>query len=1037
MNKLGTALLAWLALFASQTAWAQTEAGIAGVARDATGAVLPGVTVEAASPALIEKVRTVVTDDVGRYNIVDLRPGTYTVTFTLTGFSTFRREGIELTSGFTATVNAEMRVGGVEETVTVTGATPTVDVQNVRSQQVLKTETMNQLPSGAKNLMNIASLTLGAMPSSAGRNDVGGDKGEQATGIILHGGRGDDGRTNWDGMNTNVFFGNAGGQQRTYYFNTVAVQEVVVDTGGAMVETETGGANINMVPREGANRFSFYGLATYTNTDFSAKAVPDRLKRERNIADQSSLKQIYDYGVGVGGPIKRDKLWFYATSRWWEADNIAANNYFDKDSNPYTYTPDLSRPAYSAQYYVDSSFRATWQAAAKHKVSHEAHLQHGCSCWLAIGAGALSAPESTTDFNYGPQVLNQTMWTFTATNRLLIQAGASFLRQEVNFVNGVEPGANKFTGKGSGVFPGPGIFAITELAGVPGGAPAGYTYGALAGTSFLNYGENDDNNNFNQRVTVSYVTGTHAVKAGLQTIQGHYDFYGAQRGVESVNYQFRGGIPAALLQIAGPFQSRTRLGGEGLFAQDQWTFGRMTLNGGFRYDHFSGRTLAQDIPAGRFRPAFHVDEVNDLPNFRDWQLRVGAAYDLFGNGRTAIKGSWGKYLLGQGGQLSFRGFAPSIAIVTFSPRAWTDANGDFVPDCDLNNLAANGECGQIVNPLFGQPFSAQTLADDARKGWGNREYNHQWNIQLQHELRPGLGLAVGYFHTEWKNLSVLRNTRVTPADFNEYCITAPTDARLGATSGQQICGYYDATPEGIAKGAAYELTQARNFGEPKDYYNGVDIGFNARWRRGALASGGVSVGRQIIDYCYANGRPNLSPLNFPFNVITAPTSRYPRNDQFCRVAPPWWSGVGSQVKLQVVYPLPYDIVVSGAYKHLPGIPVPSNLVLTTAQLVPLLGRPSTAAGTATHSLIPIGSGDNNTAGGGTATVFDERLNQVDLRVSKIFRLRGSRLQGMLDVYNVLNARTPQGIIPTYGPTFMRPTSLLGGRLLKLGVQVDL
>jgi hypothetical protein len=266
-------VMVWLTLCPA-AARAQVAAGIAGVARDVTGAVLPGVTVEAASPALIENVRSVVTDAVGRYNIVDLRPGTYTVMFTLPGFATFRREGIELTSGFTATVNADMRVGAIAETVTVTGATPTVDVQNVRAQQVLTTETMNQLPSGSKSLMAFASLTLGAMPSSAGRNDVGGDKGEQATGIILHGGRGDDGRTNWDGMNTNVFFGNAGGQQRTYYFNTVAVQEVVIDTGGSMAETETGGANVNMVPREGGNRYSLYGLATYRSSSRPCTRCP-------------------------------------------------------------------------------------------------------------------------------------------------------------------------------------------------------------------------------------------------------------------------------------------------------------------------------------------------------------------------------------------------------------------------------------------------------------------------------------------------------------------------------------------------------------------------------------------------------------------------------------------------------------------------------------------------------------------------------------------------------------------------------------------
>src|SRR6202521_1749208 len=128
--------------------WAQSvaSAAIAGVVKDATGAVLPGATAEAASPALIEKVRTVVTDDQGEYKIVDLRPGTYTVTFTLTGFSTVKREGLEVTTGFTATANAELRVGSLEETLTVSGASPVVDTQNVRTQNLLSRNTLDTLP---------------------------------------------------------------------------------------------------------------------------------------------------------------------------------------------------------------------------------------------------------------------------------------------------------------------------------------------------------------------------------------------------------------------------------------------------------------------------------------------------------------------------------------------------------------------------------------------------------------------------------------------------------------------------------------------------------------------------------------------------------------------------------------------------------------------------------------------------------------------------------------------------------------------------
>lgn len=169
-------VLVALLLLPRLSAAGQAAGSIAGVVRDTTGALLPGATVEASSPAFTENIRSFVTDARGNYKIVDLRPGTYTITLTLSGFSTYKREGVELSAGFTATVNADLKVGSLEETVTVAGANPIVDVQNARTQRVLKTETMNQLPSGAKNLMAFASMTLGAVPSNPGGNDVGGDK---------------------------------------------------------------------------------------------------------------------------------------------------------------------------------------------------------------------------------------------------------------------------------------------------------------------------------------------------------------------------------------------------------------------------------------------------------------------------------------------------------------------------------------------------------------------------------------------------------------------------------------------------------------------------------------------------------------------------------------------------------------------------------------------------------------------------------------------------------------------------------------------
>src|SRR5262249_34615643 len=277
---LGVALVTW--------ASAQSLGGsIAGVVKDATGGVLPGVSVEAASPALIEKVRAVTTDSAGNYKIVDLRPGPYTVTFTLPAFSTVKREGIELTSGFVANVNGDLKVGSVEETVTVTGVTPVVDVQSARTQSVMRAETLEALPAGMKDLTALTTLTLGATTSTL-RNDVGGSQGELSTGISIHGSRGDDSRTNYDGMSTNVCYGGGGGQQRIYKFNTVGVVETTVDTAAASADTETGGANINMVPKDGGNRLSLLGLANYTTQNWSDSQLPNELVARQLATDPTT-----------------------------------------------------------------------------------------------------------------------------------------------------------------------------------------------------------------------------------------------------------------------------------------------------------------------------------------------------------------------------------------------------------------------------------------------------------------------------------------------------------------------------------------------------------------------------------------------------------------------------------------------------------------------------------------------------------------------------------------------------------------------------
>jgi hypothetical protein len=330
-------------------AWAQsaTTGSIAGVVKDTTSAVLPGVTVEAASPALIEKVRTVVTDDQGNYKIVDLRPGAYAVTFTLPGFSPVKREGIELTTGFTATVNAELKVGTLAETVTVMSASPVVDIQNVRSQNVLSRAELDSVPT-ARNFSGFATLTLGATMADPGRTnrDVAGSAGEGYFALALHGSR-VDGHTTLDGVPRHPVLGT--GALRRYFMNEMAVQEVVVETSGMSAESETGGVQVNLVPKDGGNTFHGTFDADYTGEGLQNGNLSDEL-RARGLIRSNSMQKIYSGGGGLGGPIKKDTLWFYTANRWWGTQEELAGVYYNTNQHSLFYTPDFSRPAHTQSW---------------------------------------------------------------------------------------------------------------------------------------------------------------------------------------------------------------------------------------------------------------------------------------------------------------------------------------------------------------------------------------------------------------------------------------------------------------------------------------------------------------------------------------------------------------------------------------------------------------------------------------------------------------------------------------------------------------
>src|SRR5258705_5349274 len=239
------------------TAFAQ--AAITGVVKDNSGGVLPGVRVEAASPALIERVRSVVTDATGQYRIVDLRPGAYAVTFELPGFSIVRREGIELSGNFVASVNADLRVGALEETITVTGETPIVDVQSARTQQIIGRDIISAIPSsrnalGLQNLIPGMSATGGVGIIGNSNTDSGGIGGSmQGVAASIHGGRAADSRIYADGINMGWAGGNGGGGNKP---QGAPAQEVGVTLLGGVPDGETSGVVVHVIPREGAHNLN-------------------------------------------------------------------------------------------------------------------------------------------------------------------------------------------------------------------------------------------------------------------------------------------------------------------------------------------------------------------------------------------------------------------------------------------------------------------------------------------------------------------------------------------------------------------------------------------------------------------------------------------------------------------------------------------------------------------------------------------------------------------------------------------------------------
>ena len=958
--------------FTPAVLYAQTGS-IAGVVRDASGLVMPGVSVEASSPALIERVRTATTDERGQYKIVELRPGTYTVTFTLGGFVTVRREGIEITTNFTAPVNAELSVGSVTETVTVTAESPVVDTQRIVQQRVMTRDIIDAVPTG-KTFQNIGVLVPGMVVAAGGTGatpyDVGGSSGEQQVQMAIHGGSTADMVVQMDGMRFNNLCG--AGSYTGISGNDGLVEQISFETGAISAEMGTGGIKVNMIPKDGGNVFRGTFFLNGADNGFQSDNLTSSLQSQ-GLTAVNQVKSVWDVNGSVGGPIRKDKLWFYFASRYWGLDKYPADSFFDADPRYFVYAPDQTNQGVDDTWNRSNAARLTWQATQRHKFTAYYDLQNRFTGHWFIGQGGifgLTTPEASWVQTTPTGYLWQVKWTSAMTSRMLLEAGMSNYSQE--YTRLPQPGITSTN------------LSVRDAA--TGRRINAAPYYSEHWSTLRTY-----------IASMSYVTGSHALKVGMNLSEGPRHERATVNGDMTLN--FNGPNPVQAVLTASPRDARERLNADlGVYIQDQWTIDRLTMNLGLRFDYLNAKLEDQNFPAGTFVPARSLGEITGLPRWKDINPRLGLAYDLFGNGRTAVKTSLSRYVASQtvgfasqfnplGGTVTGAGFSGTGA----DTRTWTDPNGDRIVQLE--------ELGPTSNPLFGTATLVTNPAEDVKEGWFKRGYNWEYSASIQHELWPRVSASFAYFRRQFGNYTHTDALLVGPSDYDPYCINAPSDERL-PTAGQQVCGLYDVRAAARPNLAINRLVDFADTAKRSNVFNGFDYTMSAHLRDKLILGGGASTGRVHNVNCETFDSPDV---------------------RFCDNTTPWLT----QVKLLASYRLPYSLQVSATFQSVPGPALSANYTVTNATAAAngvTLGR-AFSGGSATIALIE------------PNTLYGDRLNQTDLRFARIFNYGRYRLQGMIDIYNVFNSSTVLAYNTTFGQEWLRPTDVLQGRLVKIGGQL--
>ncbi len=709
---LGAALIFWPGAAAAQL----LTGTITGTVTDNTGGVLPGVTVTVSGERLIGGSRAVVSDARGAYHVGDLPPGTYTVKFELAGFKTVERTDIRVSAGFTATINAQLAVGAVEETVTVTGESPVVDVKSNVQQTIMSQELLEGIPTG-RDVWSLAKIIPGVTVSTY---DVGGTQGMQQSGLSAHGSRGDDKMFAIDGLAVN-WPGGGGGATMVYYDQGM-FEEVNYQTSALPAEVPVGGIWMNMVTKAGSNAWRGDTRYYYANESLQAENFA-AVKQRFNFPGGNPITEQYDFNATAAGPFLKDRVWFFGSYRRWKVDKKLLSVFNADGTN-----------AIDDNMIWNGSGKLTLQLQPNHRVG--------------------------VVYNYNSK--NRYHRRDTPPN--FVEDKASYVQEQPGYTGQV-----KYTG----VFGGATVYEST-IGGVAGTFPLRYqkdvkptdirredTVLDTACCAAQRFYENPNYRlQFDNIVshTRTIGTGTHNFKAGVQFARQFFREINRMNG--DMRLFYNNGTAFRVQAFNTPVIATSYIHQIGFFAQDSWSQGRLTLNLGVRVDGAKGWIPAQSSPAGRWVSERRIER-RDVYDQWIGVWRTGAVYDLFGTGRTALKANFSRY----GAQVGI-GLVTTIHPFTLTSAniGWTDRNRNDFPESD--------ELGAFE----GFAGAATTRYDDPKgPKWA---YSDEITAGVEHQLLRDLRVGVMYYHRTNRRDIGSFNVAVPPEAYSAVQVTNPLGGTL-------------------------------------------------------------------------------------------------------------------------------------------------------------------------------------------------------------------------------------------------------------------